>query len=311
MKISIIIPIYNAEKYLNGCLSSIAAQTYSDFECWCVNNGSTDGSLQIINDFVQKDPRFKCINRTNAGKQAAARNAAMKQMTGDALTFIDADDYIHPQMLELLVNAMTETQCGVVGCLPFNTKELYTGNFTAVKSCKIKIYKNPVDAFMTKRSVPTTVWGRLYKKDVIKSPFIEDIFFEDVPFTFEVFSELSRYALITTRLYGYYKGNESTMRSVWTNEKTDSYIRVIRSVSLFTAKNIPQKAKAVQKYISNKRVKMIMTRINHAPDSRALYDYAAPKIRALRQEGLISYSGLKLRHKIALYRLLHDKRGKQ
>lgn len=56
---------------------------------------------------------------------------------------------------------------------------------------------------------------------------------------------------------------------------------------------------------------MIMTRINHAPDSRALYDYAAPKIRALRQEGLISYSGLKLRHKIALYRLLHDKRGKQ
>ena len=306
MKISIIIPIYNAEKYLNGCLSSIAAQTYHDFECWCVNNGSTDTSAQIIASFVQKDNRFKLINRTNAGKQAAARNAALKQATGDAVTFVDADDYIHPQMLELLFKAMIETQCDVVGCLPFNTKELYTGVFETAKPYKTKIYKNPVNAFMTKRCVPTTVWGRLYKKNVIKSLFIEDIFFEDVPFTFEIFSELPKYALITARLYGYYKGNESTMRSVWTNEKTDSYIRVIRSVSLFTSKNVPEKAKDVQKHIANGRVKMILSRIKNAPDRRALYNYAAPKIRDLYREKLISYSGLKLKHKIALYRLLHD-----
>ena len=309
MKISIIIPIYNAEKYLTGCLSSIAAQAYSDFECWCVNNGSTDNSLQIINEFVQQDNRFKLIDRTNAGKQAAARNAALKRATGDAVTFVDADDYIHPQMLELLVKTMLETGCDVVGCLPFNTKKLYTGDFETVKSYKTKIYKDPATAFMTKRCVPTTVWGRLYKKNVITSPFIEDIFFEDVPFTFEIFSGLKRYALITARLYGYYKGNESTMRSVWTNEKTDSYIRVIRSVSLFTAKNVPEKATAVKKHISNGRVKMIMSRIKNAPDRRELYNYAAPKIRELYRENLISYRGLKLKHKIALCRLLYDDRN--
>ncbi len=310
MKISIIIPIYNAEKYLNGCLKSIADQTYTDFECWCVNNGSTDNSSQIINGFVQKDTRFKCINRTNAGKQAAARNAALERAAGDAVTFIDADDYIHPQMLELLVKAMNETLCDVVGCLPFNTTALYTGDFETVKPYKTKIYTDPVTAFMTERRVPTAVWGRLYKKSVITSPFIEDIFFEDVPFTFEIFSGLKRYALITARLYGYYKGNGSTMRSGWTNEKTDSYIRVIRSVSLFAAKNVPEKTNAVKKHISNGRVKMIMSRIKNAPDNRELYNYAAPKIRELYREKLISYSGLKLKHKIALYRLLHDRNMK-
>ena len=78
MKISIIIPIYNAEKYLAGCLNSIASQTYQDFECWCVNNGSTDASEKIIDDFIKKDNRFKQITRSNEGKQAAARNAALK-----------------------------------------------------------------------------------------------------------------------------------------------------------------------------------------------------------------------------------------
>ncbi len=306
MKVSIIIPIYNAEKYLNGCLSSIAAQTHADFECLCVNNGSTDASEKIIDEFIKKDDRFKKITRSNEGKQAAARNAALKEARGDAVTFIDADDYIHPRMLELLVKTMQDTDCDLVGCTAFNTKELYSSDFSDVSAYKTVIYKDPLTALMTKRSVATTVWGRLYRKDIIKDQlFIEGIYFEDVPWTLEVMHKTNFYAQITAPLYCYFKGDGSTMRSQWTNEKTDSYIRVIRSVSQYAQTACPDKKEEIKKYISNGRVKMIMTRIRKSPDKKDLYTHAAKEIQQLYKEGLISYRGLKLRHKIALYRILH------
>ena len=308
MKISIIIPIYNAEKYLTGCLNSIASQTYQDFECWCVNNGSTDASEKIIDDFAKEDKRFKKITRSNKGKQAAARNAALKQAQGEAVTFIDADDYIHPRMLELLVKTMRETNCDLVGCSAFNTKDLYTPDFADISSYKTKIYSDPLKALMTKRSVATTVWGRLYRRNIIQDLFfIEGIYFEDVPWTFEIMNKTNSYAQITAPLYYYFKGDGSTMRSEWTNEKTDSYIQVIRSVSEYARKNCPNKTEDTKKYISNGRVKMIMTRVKKSADSKALYDHAAKEIQQLHKEHLISYRGLKLRHKIALYLILHHR----
>ena len=159
---------------------------------------------------------------------------------------------------------------------------------------------------MTKRNVATTVWGRLYRKNIIKDmSFIEGVYFEDVPWTFEIMNKTNSYAQITAPLYYYFKGDGSTMRSEWTNEKTDSYIRVIRSVSEYVQKNCPDKAEDTKKYISNGRVKMIMTRLKRSADPKKLYDHATQEIQQLYKEHLISYRGLKLRHKIALFLMLH------
>ncbi len=308
MKISIIIPIYNAEKYITGCLNSIASQTHQDFECWCINNGSTDDSEKIIDDFVKKDDRFQKISRSNEGKQAAARNVALKQIRGEAVTFIDADDYIHPRMLELLVKTMRETNCDIVGCKAFNTKNVYNSDFTDISHYKTKKYTDPLKALMKKRCVATTVWGRLYRKDIIRNLFfIEGIYFEDVPWTFEIMDKANSYAQITAPLYYYFKGDGSTMRSEWTNEKTDSYIQVIRSVSEYVQKNCPDRAEDAKKYISNGRAKMIMTRVKKSLNKETLYDHAAKEIQQLYKEHLISYRGLKIRHKISLYLLLHHR----
>ena len=91
--ISIIVPVYNVEKYLNECIDSIIAQTYSNIEIILVNDGSTDASGKICDEYAEKDGRIKVIHQVNAGL-SAARNAGMAVATGEYLYFVDSDDYV-------------------------------------------------------------------------------------------------------------------------------------------------------------------------------------------------------------------------
>jgi Glycosyltransferases involved in cell wall biogenesis len=100
MKISVIIPVYNASKYLKRCLDSIKNQTYSNWEAICVDDGSTDNSLDILNEYASKDSRFKVIAKSNGGV-SDARNVGMDNVTGDYVMYVDSDDFIHHQTMEL------------------------------------------------------------------------------------------------------------------------------------------------------------------------------------------------------------------
>jgi len=101
MFISIIIPIYNVEQYLRDCLNSVVAQTYPDYEVICVNDGSTDGSLLIINEFKEKHAQITIITQQNKGL-SAARNVGIKAAKGDYLFFLDSDDWIEPDSIMIL-----------------------------------------------------------------------------------------------------------------------------------------------------------------------------------------------------------------
>ena len=100
-KISIILPVYNVEKYLKQCLDSIIKQTFTDFECICVNDGSTDSSLKILQEYASKDNRFKIINQENKGL-AESRNIGLSVAIGDYVLFIDSDDFIDNNFCEVL-----------------------------------------------------------------------------------------------------------------------------------------------------------------------------------------------------------------
>ena len=102
-KISIIMPVYNVEQYLQRCLNSISAQTFSDWEAICVNDGSTDNCAEILNRQAQKDNRFKIVNQTNQSL-SCARNNGLKLARGEYVYFLDSDDCIHPQCLEIAYN---------------------------------------------------------------------------------------------------------------------------------------------------------------------------------------------------------------
>ena len=98
--ISIIIPIYNVEKYLRRCLESVQNQTFQDWEAICVNDGSPDNSADIVREFAARDARFKLVNKENGGL-SDARNAGMAVASGEYILYLDSDDFIHPQTLEI------------------------------------------------------------------------------------------------------------------------------------------------------------------------------------------------------------------
>ena len=114
-KVSIIIPVYNVEPYLRECLDSVRAQTFTDWECICVDDGSTDASPAILDEYAARDPRFRTIKRehTNAG---ASRNVGLDIAQGEFLSFLDSDDIFAPQMLEILLSAIEQCNADVSTC---------------------------------------------------------------------------------------------------------------------------------------------------------------------------------------------------
>ena len=103
--ISIIVPVYNVKDYLLTCLNSIAAQTFTDWECIIVDDGSTDGSGELCDQFAATDPRFQVIHQQNMGLPGA-RNSGLDVAQGEYIGFVDSDDYIHPEMYQVLLDGI-------------------------------------------------------------------------------------------------------------------------------------------------------------------------------------------------------------
>ena len=100
--ISVIIPVYNVEKYLNKCITSVVEQTYKNLEIIIVDDGSTDQSPEICDEWKKRDSRIQVVHSSNGGA-GKARNTALDMATGDYVTFVDSDDYIAPQMYQVLL----------------------------------------------------------------------------------------------------------------------------------------------------------------------------------------------------------------
>jgi glycosyltransferase involved in cell wall biosynthesis len=146
-KISIIIPVYNVEKYLRECLDSIVNQSFKDIEIICVNDGSTDNSLEILNEYAQKDSRFVVISQENQG-QGVARNNAINIANGEYILFIDPDDWIEKEALETLYNFAKEKLAQVV---KFNYKEYndYSKKFENINFAELVKSKYSYDLIST------------------------------------------------------------------------------------------------------------------------------------------------------------------
>lgn len=119
--VSVVVPVYNLEKYIENCLKSIVAQTYKNLEILCIDDGSTDGSADIIKSMAENDLRIKYVYQENAGV-SAARNRGMNEATGEYLMFVDGDDYLHYQAVELLHKSLVKVGADIV-CSHFKITE--------------------------------------------------------------------------------------------------------------------------------------------------------------------------------------------
>ena len=172
--ISIILPIYNVEKYLSKCLDSLLEQTYDDFELICVNDGSTDNSLNILQNYASKDSRIKIINQKNQG-QSMARNNALEKVQGDYISFIDSDDWVEKDFLENLISSAQKNDADVVQSGYIQCNKIF------VRKEKTCISFENIMEEMQK----CLVWNKLWKTDFVKKNhlyFLPNVTYQDVFF---------------------------------------------------------------------------------------------------------------------------------
>jgi len=172
--ISLVIPVYNIEKYLEECLDSLINQTFKDFEVICVNDGSKDSSLEILNEYAQKDIRFKVISQENGGS-GSARNNGLNHAQGKYVQFLDGDDYFEPEMLEKLYNLAEKHQADIAVCSSRKVDD--EGNITETRNPNSPLNLNlipfnkpfnytdfPDDIFTLTGTAP---WNKLYLREML------------------------------------------------------------------------------------------------------------------------------------------------
>lgn len=197
-KISVIIPIYNMELYLERCLESIMDNSYRNLEIICVNDGSVDASLKILEEYKKEDSRIIIINQKNRGV-SAARNAGMDIATGEYISFVDADDMIHSKFFTCLMTIMVKFDADI-------TISGYSRELKSETEQEIVPESLSRAQFMQRRDCKTLIWGRIYRKNIITNRFDEGSKIEDADFNAALISKNKNLKIMYTKapLYFYF-----------------------------------------------------------------------------------------------------------
>ena len=230
-KISIIIPVYNVAEYLPKCLDSILTQTLSDIEIICINDGSTDNSGDILQNYATKDNRIKIIKQNNQGI-SAARNAGLKIVQSEYVMFVDSDDYIAPDMAEKLYRTMETDKPDVVICSAECVNLLPKDASPDVIEWQSWLqpwfdeYVKPTGIYDVPKTIKhefiSVVWNKLYKTDIIKNYKIEfplGLIEEDEYWLWAYMIHCKKYEFINERLYFYVQRSGSIMTTRNGNDK--------------------------------------------------------------------------------------------
>ncbi|MFI8543073.1 glycosyltransferase family 2 protein [Enterococcus casseliflavus] len=211
--ISIIVPIYNAEKFLERCISSITTQTYTNLEIILINDGSTDNSIQICQKYKSLDKRIKVIDKKNTGV-SNSRNLGVSLSTGEFISFCDSDDYLDRNFVNHLYN-----------CLEKNNSEISCLKKYTILEDNINENQKVLDTSSALRGllllkIPTSCWAYMYSSVLVKKvKFNEEIhFFEDLLFNFEILKLTTFLALCYENLY-HYTTNDNSINKSGLNDK--------------------------------------------------------------------------------------------
>ena len=218
--ISVIIPMYNNEKFINRCLNSIVNQTLKNIEIICVNDGSTDNTLKILREYQLNDNRIKIIDKSNGGV-SEARNIGMRRAQGDYITFVDADDWLELNAFEKMYKFATKNNSDIIRSLYFNNNS---------KNDKINFYSSDMKKFekdLILGRISGYVWVLLIKKDIFKEniDFDNDIAFkEDTIFYLKLLKHGYKIDMLNEYTYHYYENFDSASRN------RNDYIKFLKNI---------------------------------------------------------------------------------
>lgn len=220
-KVSIIVPIYNVEKYLKKCIDSIVSQTYSNIEIILINDGSSDNSESICKEYESIDQRIRYYKKQNGGL-SSARNYGIENATGDYLLFIDSDDYIDNSMVETLLVSAEKYNADMVEC---NYYEVINEEFHVFKPKKNKVYssKEAIASLIYNTGITPTAWNKLYSKKLFsKLRYTEGLYHEDEEIIVKLLSKAEKVVEIGNPLYFYIKREGSIINSKFNFKHLDA-----------------------------------------------------------------------------------------
>lgn len=282
-RISVIVPVYNVEKYLNKCIDSILEQTFTDFELILIDDGSPDQCGMICDAYAAGDSRVKVIHQNNKGL-SGARNTGIDQMKGDYVTFIDSDDYIHPEMLERFWRAAREQDADVCVCQFVRVTEDKT-EFQTTPEMNMRAYSGREACFQlySENGVAfTTAWGKLYRSILwnnIRYP--EGKIHEDEATTYKLLYASNVVTELEDTLYFYRQNPNGIMASL--SIKRYDGIEALR-----------ERMKFFKKHHETELVRL----------TKRLYDIARVGLLLKMREGGV-YSEVPLKHRMSKIRALY------
>lgn len=267
--VSVIVPIYNAEAYLRRALDSILSQTHKDWEAILVDDGSTDSSGRIAEEYAACDRRFKVVHKENGG-QSEARNTGMQHAQGEFLLFLDADDFLHPQLMALCLEAILRDETDLVAFTydrSYRTMGLVK-QFLRFSDPKphYQFYEKPphvvtnnIFHYATEHSHPKDInsrwavkhcqaWRCMYRTSVVRDvKFIPGIIYEDFPWWSEVMLRVGRCTILNLPLYFYYPNPQSDILSSSQAFKAESLRKAIEAAKRIYASAPEEKRLAWEK----------------------------------------------------------------
>lgn len=229
-EISVIVPVYNTGCYLKKCVESILSQTYGDFELWLVDDGSTDESPALCDEFAARDPRVRVIHQKNQG-QSVARNNAISQMQGKWVMFVDSDDWIHPQSLEILHRLALEENVKISIAGYENTP----GEDPVVTEEMLKPeIRTPKDFYMADFVTATLPVMKLIHRDALGDlRFPVGKYIDDEYIIYRILFSQPCLAVLKAPLYAYFINPESLTKRPWNPRRLDAWQAYEEQIAFF------------------------------------------------------------------------------
>lgn len=253
--ISVVIPVYKVEAYLDRCVESVVRQSYEKLEIILVDDGSPDRCGAMCDAWAQKDARIRVRHQPNAGL-GAARNRGTEMAAGEYVSYVDSDDYLAPDAIELLLRLLdgqhADIACG--DCCRVSRDE--TVNFDRSGEERVRVFTGE-EACMTLQGwelyMPmVTAWGKLFPRAwMLELPFTEGRLHEDESTTFKLYFRAGRVALSSRAVYAYYQNPESIMHSRSERSQRDTLLAYSEQIRFFRAQGKEALARAAEDKLLN------------------------------------------------------------
>ena len=284
-RISVIIPVFNVEAFLPRCLDSLLAQSFPDWEAVCVDDGSTDGSGAILDDYAARDPRFRVIHKANGGV-SAARNTALPLLGGEYTLMMDSDDFLHPQLMEICLHFAERDGSDLVAftynrtyrntLLRLHALHLPEPDLISFKHYRLEdipsrqaddifdwVSEYSLQGMLRQKGKWTVkhcqVWRCLYRTEAIRDVLFPDIdIYEDTIWWGEVLVRIRKATILNLPLYYYYPNRRSVILSAAQQRRVDCLREVIRRSEAFYREHATPRQQEIweREFLSKTRKKL-------------------------------------------------------